>query len=215
MSIFDLVQIETNIILHKAGKLYRGSCPWCGDGGKASKSDRFAVYPEKGRYKCWQCDKSGDAVQFIRDYKTMSYIEACEYLKIAPNSINHNHHNNNIHHNHHNHDEVLLPPSSAWLEEARPLLTHCQAQLWADVGTRALTWLRGRGLTDATIRAAGLGYNERDHYADRAAWGLVPETLANGKPKGLWLPRGVVIPWLIDGELWGIRIRRPTGDPKY
>ncbi len=218
MELLNLVQIETNITLHKAGKLYRGACPWCGDGGKGSKSDRFAVYPEKGRYKCWQCDKAGDAVQFIRDYKTMSYTEACEYLKIVPNSINHNHHNNNIHHNHHNHhnhDEVLLPPSSAWLEEARPLLNYCQAQLWTDVGNRALTWLRGRGLTDATIRAAGLGYNERDHYVDRAAWGLVPETLPNGKPKGLWLPRGVVIPWLIDGELWGIRIRRPTGDPKY
>ena len=36
-----------------------------------------------------------------------------------------------------------------------------------------------------------------------------------GRPKRTWLPRGVVIPWEIGGELWRVNIRRPAGDPKY
>lgn len=218
MGILDLIQAETNIIFRKAGKEYHGACPWCGDDGKGDKADRFIIWPAEGRYLCRRCDRKGDDIQFVREYKGLGYKEACEYLNRGDNIIhlNHpNHLNHSIHLNHHNHEEPLHPPSAAWLESAWPLLTHCQGQLWDGAGARALTWLQGRGLTAATIRVAGLGYNDRDHYTDRAAWGLEPETLPNGKPKGLWLPRGVVIPWLIDGELWGVRIRRPTGDPKY
>ena len=218
MSILDLIQAETNIAFRKAGKQYNGPCPWCGDDGKGSKADRFIIWPEEGRYLCRRCDKKGDDIQFIREYKRIDYIEACEYLKKGTNIIHHNHHNhhdNNNHHNHHNHEDPLIPPSSAWLESGWPFLTHCQGQLWGDAGGRALTWLQGRGLSDATIRSAGLGYNDHDHYTERTAWGLAPEILPNGKPKGVWLPRGVVIPWLVDGELWGLRIRRPVGDPKY
>jgi len=218
MGIFDLIQAETNITFRKAGKQYNGACPWCGDDDKGHKADRFIIWPGEGRYLCRRCDKKGDDIQFIRDYKEMGYIEACEYLQTPPNINHHNNYSNHNHHNHHNHhnrEEPLHPPSSAWLESAWPLLIHCQGQLWDDIGARAHTWLHGRGLTDATIQAAGLGYNPHERYADRAAWGLPPEVKENGKPKGLWLPRGVVIPWLIDGELWGIRIRRPVGEPKY
>lgn len=218
MNILELIQAETNIAFRKAGKQHNGACPWCGDDGKGDKADRFIIWPAEGRYFCRRCDKKGDAIQFVREYKELGYIAACEYLNIPTNYHHHNHHNNyshHSHHNHHNHEDPLHSPSSAWLEQAWPLLIHCQGQLWSDAGARALSWLRGRGLTDATIQTAGLGYNDHDHYVDRQAWGLPPEERKDGKPKGLWLPRGVMIPWLIEGELWGIRIRRPVGDPKY
>lgn len=221
MSIVELIQGETNIPFRKngtAGKEYHGPCPWCGDDGKGDKADRFIIWPAEGRYLCRRCGKKGDDIQFVREYKHMGYREACEYLDYGEKDIHHNHHN---HHNdfthqiNHNHEQPLQPPCEQWLEQAWPFLLSCQEKLWSDAGARALAWLHGRGLTDVTIRAAGLGYCDRDHYAVRAAWGLAPETTKDGKPKGLWLPRGVVIPWQIDGELWGVRIRRPVGDPKY
>lgn len=221
MSILDLIQNETNISFHKtttAGKQHNGPCPWCGDDGKGERADRFIIWPTEGRYLCRRCGKKGDDIQFVREYKNMGYTEACEYLHYGINNIHHNHHNHhndNIHHINHNHEQPLQPPTEQWLSEAWPFLISCQDRLWSDAGARALTWLRGRGLTDTTIQSAGLGYCDRDQYTDREAWGLAPETTKDGKPKGLWLPRGVVIPWLVDGELWGVRIRRPQGDPKY
>lgn len=221
MSILDLIQQETNLSFRKtttAGKQYNGPCPWCGDDGKGDRADRFIIWPAEGRYLCRRCGKKGDDIQFVREHKNMGYTEACEYLHYGTNIIHHNHHNHhndNINHNHHNHEQPLQPPSEQWLSEAWPFLISCQEKLWSDDGARALAWLCGRGLTDGTIRAAGLGYCDHDHYAERAAWGLEPETTKDGKPKGLWLPRGVVIPWIVDGELWGVRIRRPTGEPKY
>jgi len=74
---------------------------------------------------------------------------------------------------------------------------------------RALEWLHGRRLSDDTLWAAGIGYNPTDQYTERETWGLPPETNDRGRPKKLWLPRGVVIPWVISGDLWGVRIRIP------
>lgn len=218
VSILDLIQQETNLSFRKtstAGKQYNGPCPWCGDDGKGHKADRFIIWPAEGRYLCRRCGKKGDDIQFVREHKNMGYTEACEYLNFGSRNNHHNHHNDNVHHNHHNHEQPLLPPAEQWLEQAWPFLISCQESLWGDAGARALAWLRSRGLTDETICAAGLGYCDHDHYTEREAWGVAPETTKDGRPKGLWLPRGVVIPWLVDGELWGVRIRRPDGYPKY
>jgi hypothetical protein len=84
-------------------------------------------------------------------------------------------------------------------------------------GARAKAWLNTqRGLNDITLRNYGIGYNPADRYEDRALWGLPPETAAQtGRAKRVWLPRGIVIPWIIDDQLWRVNIRRPTGVPKY
>ncbi len=112
--------------------------------------------------------------------------------------------------------EPCQAPVGLWSDRAWEFVFDCQAHLM-ERGTnpRALEWLHGRRLTDDTLWAAGLGYNPTDQYTDRAAWGLPPETNEKGNAKRLWLPRGIVIPWVIDGDLWGVRIRRPVGEPKY
>jgi DNA primase len=101
-----------------------------------------------------------------------------------------------------------LPPVAAWQAAGRAFVARAQEALWAPGGERALAWLRGRGLHEATVRAAGLGYNGRDERQPRPAWGL-----AEGSP--VWLPRGIVIPWEAAGHLWRINVRRPAGEPKY
>jgi hypothetical protein len=96
----------------------------------------------------------------------------------------------------------LAPPPGAWQQRGQELLTAAQAHLWSEAGRLGLDELHRRGLTDATIRWAGLGWNPADVWDEPAAWGF------SGGRK-IWLPRGIVIPWLIAGQLWRIRVRRP------
>jgi hypothetical protein len=86
-------------------------------------------------------------------------------------------------------------------------VAYCQSKLWDGTGAKALAWLRARGLTDDTIKHFGLGYNPGDLRDKAERWGL--------DGKDIWLPRGIVIPCEIAGMLWYVKIRRPTGEPKY
>ena len=214
MDILELIQAETHIPLRRvAAGEYASPCPFCRAG-----DDRFRVWPERGRYWCRVCNKCGDDIQFVRDYKDLGYRAACEYVNRGDNIIHHNHHNhhnNTIHHNNNN-TKPLSPPGEQWLEQAWPFLIDCQERLWSDAGARAVAWLRGRGLADKTMTVAGLGYNDHDHNVDRQLWGVEPERDKNGKLHTMIsLPRGIVIPSTIAGELWSMRIRRPVGKPKY
>jgi hypothetical protein len=66
--------------------------------------------------------------------------------------------------------------------------------------------LHSRGLRDETIKGAHLGYNGTDRRELGKPWGL---------DRAVWLPRGIVIPWEVEGKLWALSIRRPAGEPKY
>jgi hypothetical protein len=96
----------------------------------------------------------------------------------------------------------LAPPSPAWQQRGRELVSIAQATLWSDGGRSGLEALHRRGLVDSTIRRAGLGWNPADVWDEPEVWGF-----AGGNK--IWVPRGVLIPWEIHGQLWRIRIRRP------
>jgi hypothetical protein len=79
-------------------------------------------------------------------------------------------------------------------------------QLWENA--EALRYLRGRGLADDTMKAAGLGYNPKTLHDDPHRWGL------EGRP--VYLPVGWVIPCEVGGDLRYIKVRQPEGaSPKY
>jgi DNA primase len=103
----------------------------------------------------------------------------------------------------------------------------CAAALWKPDGRQALEALRRRGLSDATIRAARLGWcgDGRDlfttlFYHDRAAY---DGALTGGLRKSQGIPRAVLtdcitIPYF-DGDrcilLRGRKLHPRSGDPKY
>ena len=71
-----------------AGGEYSGPCPLCRCG-----TDRFKVWPERGRWACLGpkagrsgCDRGGDAIQYLRDRDGLTYKEACERLNIDLNA---------------------------------------------------------------------------------------------------------------------------------
>jgi hypothetical protein len=77
------------------------------------------------------------------------------------------------------------------------------------VGATALRYLREqRHLTDATIRAAQLGYVPVDVLDPPDRWGL--------EGGAVTLKPGILIPHLVADHVWMLKIRRPTGStPKY
>lgn len=79
LNILDLVRAD-GILVKRAsttnGGEFAGPCPLCQDG-----KDRFRVWPEQGdggRWWCRQCGRSGDAIQYLIDYRKMNFREAAE-----------------------------------------------------------------------------------------------------------------------------------------
>lgn len=73
------VQIEDVIgdfvPLKRRGQTLWACCPF-----HHEKTPSFAVSPDKGFYKCFGCDASGDAISFIRAIEGVSFVEAVKHL---------------------------------------------------------------------------------------------------------------------------------------
>lgn len=164
------------------GGEYAGPCPVCGG------TDRFHVQPqaEPPRWLCRRC--SGGqwrrAVDFVMLRDGVSALEAAKRLKGAT--------------------PLQLPPFSRtkmggaeeggaaiskakmggeeWGEAAIQAVGRAVEALWSPAGAAARAWLAQRGLAESSLNYFLLGWSN----------GLQLE--------GIYLPPGVVIPWLEAGE---------------
>jgi DNA primase len=218
MNVFDLAseKVKLKKVSATHGGEWQGACPDCGG------TDRFHVWPKNnqgdGGYWCRGCGKAGDNIQFLIDFRGMSFKDACTFLNISlsdrrtdytpsppekkkPEFTPAEHSN----------------PAEIWQERAKKFILAAQEGL--QTNPEALEWLNKRGIDLATAAAAGLGWNlgedGKDIYRSRKAWGLPEIRKNNGKTRQLWLPRGLVIPDIVDGFVRRVRIRRPEGDPRY
>ena len=85
--------------------------------------------------------------------------------------------------------------------------------MWDERGKDVLAWLRSRGLSDETIRAARLGYIPKDLTDKPEAWGT-----PNDDTRPIYFFEGLLIPGLIAGKVWYLKMRpsHPCGEmPKY
>jgi len=81
-----------------------------------------------------------------------------------------------------------------------------------------LAWLHAeKGLSDAIIKKAMLGYTPLDIYESRGTWGLDPIIKDDGMEKRLWIPAGLIIPLIKNNKVMRLRIRRadPDDGPRY
>jgi len=180
----------------RSGRWYAWRCPF--HDGK--RSDDFQVTPDTGRYFCFGCGCSGDALSWLHEYRRLNWKDifslgdSSEPAPARPRPALPD-------------PESEGPPASEWQAEGQELVKDCEAFLWEPAGAKVLAWLHGRGLRDETIKRYRLGYNPDELYASPELWGLTG--------KKIWMPRGVVIPAIVAGALWYIKIRQPAGDPKY
>lgn len=181
---------------------YCSPCPWCGG------DDRFVIWAEGGErgtgsYWCRQCEKRGDVIQYLMDHRGKTYHEAAtfegkqagDYFFPARQKKK-------------TASKQAASPD-LWKEKAGQLVDYTHNQLLNN--KQKMAWLlEERGLSRETVIRHKLGYLERYYGRERADWGL-PEVLGdNGKPKKLFIQKGLVLPSFNSktGELEAVRIRR-------
>src|SRR5215471_10644768 len=72
----DLVALASeHLALKRVGRNFVGLCPF-----HAEKTPSFNINPEMGRYRCWGCDASGDAISFVREVEHLDFVDAVERL---------------------------------------------------------------------------------------------------------------------------------------
>jgi DNA primase len=94
-------------------------------------------------------------------------------------------------------------PSGLPLADASKLVEEADKRIWTPEGRAALGYLRGRGLSDETIKAARLGWTPG-----------VSIPIRDGTY--YWRVSGIVIPWVDRDRLALVKIRRlERREPKY
>jgi DNA primase len=104
-------------------------------------------------------------------------------------------------------------PDDLWKQRAGKFVLWAHEQLYNH--PEKIEYLAKRGIQLKTIVKYGLGWNPGENgqeglYRPRKTWGLQELSGDNGKSKKLWLPMGLVIPFINKkGEVIKLRIRRP------
>lgn len=196
--------IGRDVSLKKAaatgGGEFSGPCPFCGG------RDRFRVWPNaaKPNWWCRQCDRKGDAIDYVRQRDGLTFREACAALgqPTGWRSVRDEELRALVRGNRQS-PPVDEPPAEKWQQQARDYITKAERQLWNESsGADALSYLRERrGLTDETIKRWRLGYWPEDQWGDPTEWGLAG--------KKVWRPKGILIPCEVAGTVWYVTTRRP------
>ena len=72
----DLVElIGSRVPLKKAGKEYKGCCPFHGE-----KTPSFTVVPDKNFFHCFGCGEHGNALGFLMKHDNLGFVDAIEDL---------------------------------------------------------------------------------------------------------------------------------------
>ncbi len=148
----DIVDVVSGYVnLRRRGRNMVGLCPFHGE-----KTPSFNLYPENGSFYCFGCGAGGDVITFIRRIENLDYMEAVRFLaqragmQMPENSR----------------DEGLSRLRTRIYEMNREAARfYHQALIASAEGKRALGYLRGRALTDKTIRHFGLGYAPASRFA--------------------------------------------------
>jgi len=203
------------------GGEYKSPCPKC-DG-----TDRFIVWPNRqypkciGGYFCRQCDKGGDCIAFCREFLGMTWEQAvaASHATVTfdrqqdfqrPKQPQH---------------RSTTAPSRTWQDMAGRLV--CMASDQIKSRPYVLEELENRGIPLEAVEKFHIGYidNPKDHYGayqiPRSEFGLLQDLKEDGKPRDVWVPRGVLIPSIEpSGKVVRLKVRLAdhipgSSQPKY
>jgi hypothetical protein len=199
----DLDRLATELLgpaAKRRGRRVLWPCPFHND-----RHPSFEVDTTRQTWKCWPCSLGGDAPALVMKLSGVAFPRAvCIVAELAgiatptignktgtkpktprvlgsvqPYAVP---------------GEAASPPpersSGLPPDDAQSLVTEATCLLWEPEGRQALSYLRGRGLKDETIRAARLGWTPRAACV-------------------AWKPPGVIIPWFEGERLAMVKVRPP------
>ncbi len=144
----DIVDVISSYVkLTKRGSTYFGLCPFHNE-----KSPSFSVTPSKQMYYCFGCGAGGNVITFLMEYENYTFPEALQVLadragielpKVEMNAE----------------QKREADLRTTLLEINKEAGKYFYYQLKQPHGEKAYKYLKGRGLTDETIRHFGLGYS--------------------------------------------------------
>lgn len=171
-------------------------------------------WPKVDRYWCRQCNASGDAIQFCRDFLGLDYHSACIKTGAEPKT---SFFSRATRTSIFSPERVCFPPI-LWQKKARETVLESHLNLLNN--SSGLELLYDRGFSLETIKTFSLGWNPEDKFLSLPNWGLPQTIKENGQEKKLWLPKGILIPTIKETIVSSLKIRRSCwkeGDklPKY
>jgi DNA primase len=151
------------------------------------------------RWQCFgKCHAGGDAIAWVQHYHQLTFHEACE--RLANGDLPQT---EMLSRTHRAPEPMSQPPDAAWQAKARRIIDDAYDRLWSPEGQRALGYLVWeRDLSEKLIRLAQLGYLP----GAPTAWREID---------GLNVPCGILIPWVVEDAVWGIKVRRAAGEQRY
>ncbi|MBO5409101.1 MAG: DNA primase [Clostridia bacterium] len=141
----DIVDIISGYVsLRRSGNRYLGLCPF-----HSEKTPSFFVNPAMQLYHCFGCGAGGTVIHFIEQMENLDFVEAVKFLAQRAG--------------------IPLPEEKHEVSDYTRLKRNIREmnkiagrtyfrQLISEAGREALSYLRGRGLSDDTIKTYGLGY---------------------------------------------------------
>lgn len=170
-----VVVIQDYVSLKKTGATYKGLCPFHGE-----KTPSFHVHRDKGFFHCFGCGVGGDVFKFLELHEKVGFQDAVKQLAqrfgMTVPELEQN-------------DEQRASAA----EREGLLKVHDAAAAWfrqqlaSPAGARIRTQISGRGITDATSEAVGLG------FAPPARDGLKQALLTQGFSQALLLRAGLLV----------------------
>lgn len=209
MNVIELLEelgVEAKHVASTKGGEYHSRCP----DPNCDGADRFCTWPKEGsdgRYWCRRCLRSGDAIQFCRDFLGMNFPSACAKVgrqmtlpRIRPP----------IRRRECFIPKLLLTPTKDWCHKAIDFVQRCHQYLLNH--PYLLNQEKNRGLTQQGIVDFQLGWNPTDIFEPRQFWSL-PDMSSEGGSHLLCLPQGIVIPSFREGFPVRVKIRRHNWQP--
>ncbi len=163
----DLVDlINSYISLRKAGINYKACCPFHNE-----KTPSFTVNAEKQFYYCFGCGVHGTAITFLIDYKHLNFVEAVHELA-SRLGIEMEYEQGSSVKSYEELYQLMIEASKFFKQQLRN-------------STKAINYLKARGLTGEIARDFGLGYAPAEWDMLLKTLGTTPEKRTNLLKTGL------------------------------
>lgn len=205
----DIVNVIGSYIpLNQQGKNYIGKCPFHDD-----NSPSMSVSPTKQIFKCFACGATGNVFTFVSDYENVPFIEAVNIVATKCGmELSTETYNNNV--------SNVFKTEYEIMELAEKFY---QNNLKTALGTKALEYLKERGLTDEIIKDFGIGLSldENDlllnlllkkKYDLKSIADLGLTTQVNNKNHDFFVRRITFPLWDKDGHIVGFSARIYRGE---